>query len=108
MGGGQFRMTLQTQLVLRAMLERPTHEFYGLEICKASGLASGTIHPILSRLEQAGWLTSRWEDIDPHEEGRPRRRFYSLSPEGAERARDALARRTASAPHLRGLRPGAA
>lgn len=83
-------MTLQTQLVLRALLEDPTHERYGLELSTASGLPSGTIHPILARLEKLGWLESHWEDIDPVREGRPRRRYYRLSPDGAEYARTAL------------------
>jgi DNA-binding PadR family transcriptional regulator len=85
-------MTTPTQLVLRAMLEDPTREMYGLEICGAAGLASGTIHPILARLEQVGWLESYWEDADPHEEGRPRRRYYRFTRDGAELARHALAR----------------
>lgn len=97
------KMTLQTQLVLRALLEHPTRELYGLEICAAAGLASGTIHPILARLEGLGWLDSRWEDIDPATEGRPKRRYYRLSPDGAENARHALA--TARTP-LTGLLPG--
>jgi len=87
---GRPRMTLQTQLVLRALLEDPTHERYGLELCAASGLPSGTIHPILARLEKIGWLESHWEDIDPARAGRPRRRYYRLSPDGAEQARVAL------------------
>ena len=45
------RMTLPTQLVLRTMLAEPTREMYGLEICEAAGLPSGTIHPILGRFE---------------------------------------------------------
>ncbi|MFI6886776.1 PadR family transcriptional regulator [Streptosporangium canum] len=85
------RMTLPTQLVLRAILEDPTREMYGLEICQAAGLASGTIHPILARLEGIGWLESRWEESDPHEQGRPRRRYYRFTPDGAEHARCALA-----------------
>jgi PadR family transcriptional regulator, regulatory protein PadR len=85
------KMTLPTQLVLRALLENPAQARYGLEICQAAGLASGTIHPILARLEAAGWLTSTWEDIDPHAEGRPRRRYYQLSADGIEQARYALA-----------------
>ncbi|MCU7726254.1 PadR family transcriptional regulator [Actinoplanes sp. KI2] len=97
------RMTLQTQLVLRALLEEPTHERYGLQISQAAGLATGTIHPILARLEGLGWLESRWEEIDPVKEGRPRRRYYRLSPDGAEHARHALA--TARTP-LTGLLPG--
>jgi DNA-binding PadR family transcriptional regulator len=99
-------MTLQTQLVLRALLEHPTRELYGLEICAAAGLASGTIHPILARLEGLGWLDSRWEDIDPTTEGRPKRRYYRLSSDGAEHARQALATaRTPLAGLLPGLRP---
>jgi len=85
-------MTLPTQLVLRAMLAEPAQEMYGLQIGQAAELASGTIHPILARLEACGWLESRWEDIDPAKEGRPRRRYYRLSPDGAEHARTALAR----------------
>lgn len=85
-------MTLPTLLVLRAMLAEPTREMYGLEICKAADLPSGTIHPILARLERCGWLESHWEDIEPAEEGRPRRRYYRLSPEGADRARAILER----------------
>lgn len=84
-------MTLATKLVLRALLENPTKARYGNELCEAAELPSGTIHPILARFEGIGWLESYWEDIDPHEEGRPRRRYYQLSPDGAEHARLALA-----------------
>jgi PadR family transcriptional regulator, regulatory protein PadR len=86
------RMTLPTQLVLKAMLTEPTRDMYGLEICSLAGLASGTIHPILARLEQIGWLESSWEEVNPREEGRPRRRYYRFTREGAELARDGLAR----------------
>ena len=86
------RMTIPTQLVLRALLAEPTREMYGLQICAAAGMPSGTIHPILARLQGLGWLESRWEDAVPQEEGRPRRRYYRLTEDGAERARIALAR----------------
>jgi PadR family transcriptional regulator, regulatory protein PadR len=102
------RMTLTTQLVLRALLDHPADELYGLEICAKAGLPSGTIHPILARLEKIAWLESRWEEADPREQGRPRRRYYRLSPDGAERARVALARVTESTAALRRLRPGLA
>jgi PadR family transcriptional regulator len=99
------RMTIPTQLVLRALLAEPTQEMYGLQICQQAGLPSGTIHPILARLEnEHGWLTSRWEDIRPEDEGRPRRRYYRLSPGGAESARLALARATVPVGSLPGLR----
>jgi PadR family transcriptional regulator, regulatory protein PadR len=102
---GSPKMTLQTQLVLRALLEEPTRELYGLQISQAAGLATGTIHPILARLEGLGWLESYWEDIDPATAGRPKRRYYRLSLDGAEHARHALA--TARTPLTR-LLPGLA
>lgn len=101
-------MTLSTQLVLRAMLDAPVGELYGLEICEAAGLPSGTIHPILARLEGHGWLESRWEDIDPHAEARPRRRYYRLTPDGAERARAALAATSVALGRLTTYRVGRA
>jgi PadR family transcriptional regulator, regulatory protein PadR len=87
------RMTLQTQLVLRAMLAEPAAEHYGLQLCEETGLPSGTIYPIVARLEQLGWIVSSWEDPVQHiAEGRPRRRYYRFTDEGAAQAREALAR----------------
>ena len=75
------RMTIPTQLVLQAFLADPT-----------AGLPSGTVHPILARLEACGWLTSAWEDVDPRAEGRPARRYYLLTGLGSTSARHALTR----------------
>jgi DNA-binding PadR family transcriptional regulator len=85
-------MTIPTQLVLRELLRDPTHELYGVQIGDGAGLPSGTVHPILARLERIGWLASRWEDIDPAVAGRPARRYYRLTEHGAEAARQGLAR----------------
>lgn len=85
------RMTVTTQLVLGALLAEPGEEKYGLQIGAAVGLPSGTVHPILARFDDLGWLESRWENDDPHEHGRPRRRYYRLTAVGAEQARAALA-----------------
>lgn len=60
---------------------------YGLDIADRLSILSGTLYPLLGRLERKGWLTSKLEDVDPHEVGRPRRRFYELSGEGEEHAR---------------------
>jgi DNA-binding IclR family transcriptional regulator len=50
---------------------------YGLDIAKASGLFAGSFYPTLLRLEQAGWIESRWEDdAAPY----PRRRQYRVKP----------------------------
>jgi PadR family transcriptional regulator PadR len=79
-------------LVVRALLRDPTHELYGIEVGRYAGLPSGTVHPILARLEGFGWLESRWEDVDPRVVGRPARRYYRLTSDGVVQARDALAR----------------
>jgi PadR family transcriptional regulator PadR len=102
------RMTEPTQRVLRELLADPAAEMYGLEICKAVDLAPGSVHPILYRFQQIGWLESRFEAIDPSEEGRPRRRYYRLTPDGAELARDALARARKPQRQEGRLRPGLA
>jgi DNA-binding PadR family transcriptional regulator len=85
-------MTIPTQRVLRALLAELPQESYGAAIGDAAGLPSGTVHPILARLEGIGWLESRWEDVDPRAEGRPARRYYRLTTSGVEEARGALAR----------------
>ncbi|PRY63855.1 PadR family transcriptional regulator [Knoellia remsis] len=85
------RMTGPTRAVLDVLLAAPDADHYGLAIGAATRLPSGTIHPILARLESAGWLTSSWEDIDPSEAGRPRRRLYRLTHDGRAEARAALA-----------------
>ncbi|MFG3524902.1 PadR family transcriptional regulator [Nocardia nova] len=89
---GKVRMTLQTLQVLQALLERPTDEHYGLKISEYSGLPTGSIYPILTRLEIAGWVTSDWEEIDESAAGRRRRRYYRLTTNGAAAARDEIAK----------------
>jgi DNA-binding PadR family transcriptional regulator len=88
-----FRLTIATQRVLEVLLSEPASEVYGLVLGERAGLPSGTIHPILARLEAVGWVSSRWEDVDPARAGRPRRRYYRLTEQGAQQARQALARR---------------
>ncbi len=83
-------MTIPTQRVLEALLG--ADELYGVEVGASAQLPSGTVHPILARLEGLGWATSRWEEIDPSVEGRPPRRYYRLTVDGRDRARAALAR----------------
>ena len=90
------KMTAATDAVLRLMLLDPAREMYGLELVRAAGLPTGTIHPILARLEACGWLESRWEDLDPHEAGRPRRRYYRLNPDGVVGAARAVDRRASA------------
>lgn len=84
-------LSSQTQAVLAALLRDMTEPHYGLEIARAAGLASGTIYPILARLERQKWVESEWEQIDESAEGRRRRRYYRLTGEGARAAGQELA-----------------
>jgi PadR family transcriptional regulator PadR len=89
-------MTVPTARVLAALLADPEADRYGLDLMQATALASGTLYPILRRLVEAGWLTTRWEEVDPTAQGRPARRYYRLTPEGVAQARHALAEMRAS------------
>ena len=56
---------------------------YGLDIIQETGLPSGTVDPTLARMKRNGLVTAVWEDPEiGEEEGRPRRRYYTLTPEG--------------------------
>lgn len=85
------RLTVQVLLVLQALLREPGRELYGLELSEETGLLPGTAYPILLRLENQGWVTSRWEDVDPRAEKRPARRYYRLTANGAVQASTAVA-----------------
>lgn len=87
----EVRISLQTLHVLEAFLDNPSGELSGADVHKSSRLASGTLYPILLRLESAGWFTSRWETVEPSEVGRPRRRLYRLTPTGLRRASEIFA-----------------
>jgi len=84
-------MTTQTLAVLRQFLDQPSTRRYGLDLAKGAGLKSGTIYPILARLERDGLLTSAWERIDPSVEGRRPRRYYVLTGVGERVAREEIA-----------------
>ena len=73
------RSTHTTRVVLQALADGHT---YGRQIIEATGLYSGTVYPILNRLERIGWVVGEAEDIDPVAAGRPARRFYELTDEG--------------------------
>ncbi len=73
-------LSYNAALVLQAL----TQDFaYGFEIMRATRLPSGTVYPLLRRLEAAGHLASRWEEAEQaHQEGRPPRRYYEATAEG--------------------------
>jgi PadR family transcriptional regulator PadR len=87
----EIRLSGPTLKVLKLMLEKPREGRSGAEISRALGIGSGTLYPLLARLENADWVRSEWEQVDPSEVGRPRKRFYTLTGQGQTRARQTLA-----------------
>src|SRR5215467_7074148 len=85
------RMTTALLKVVSAFLAATETDRYGLDLMHDTGLASGTLYPMLVRLERAGWVRAEWERIDPVAEGRPARRYYRLTPEGVAAARHEIA-----------------
>jgi DNA-binding PadR family transcriptional regulator len=86
------RLTHTTALILQALSSGSRH---GFQIMDVTGLASGTVYPVLRRLEKEMAVESEWEDGEQaREAGRRRRRVYGLTPAGqllASRARQRLA-----------------
>jgi PadR family transcriptional regulator PadR len=74
--------SLTTIKVLNAMLQDPIGDHYGLALIDATGVKSGSLYPVLRRLEEQRWVVGEWEDIDEAAEGRRRRRYYKLTPDG--------------------------
>jgi PadR family transcriptional regulator PadR len=82
----------QTFIVLAELLSDPSVGRYGYELTKATGLSSGTLYPILMRLEERGLLEACWE----FSKRRPRH-VYRLTTDGLAAAR---ASRMAPAPRV--------
>jgi len=77
---------------------------HGYDLIAQSGLKSGTLYPLLMRLEAAGQLEARWEESPIA--GRPPRHVYRLTDAGmalVTSMADALAEARASLP---GATPG--
>lgn len=76
----------QTRAALAALLERPSDWHYGYDLMERTGIASGTLYPMLIRLCDQGALEARWVP-SPHE-GRPPRHAYRLTASGLTLARN--------------------
>src|SRR5690348_7686163 len=84
------RITRHVERILSVLLREPAESRYGLEIAKEGGLPLGSIYPILIRLEETGWVTSEWERMDDVVERRTPRRYYRLTAEGEQVAREVV------------------
>lgn len=68
-----------TRAVLAALVEAGPDWSHGYELCRLTGLKSGTLYPLLIRLERQGYLVAEWQAPEP---GRPPRHAYRLTAEG--------------------------
>jgi PadR family transcriptional regulator PadR len=87
------RMTAPLERVFRVFLDDPAALRYGYDLMKAAGLPSGTLYPLLARLQARGLVVSAWET--PQHDGERPRRYYHLTGEGIEVARLELAQLSA-------------
>lgn len=66
---------------------------YGFDIMDITGLPSGTVYPALRRLEQTGFIDSKWEKpAIAQREQRPPRKYYELMPDGEDALAEAVKR----------------
>ena len=78
--------TPQTRSLLAALASKPQSWRHGYELSKLTALKSGTLYPVLMRLEAQGMLASRWEKS--FRPGRPPRHLYRLTRTGLALARE--------------------
>lgn len=75
-------LTQAQEIILSALRER---ERYGLEILEAIEKGAGrkigvnTLYPTLKKLEERGFVTSRWGDESPEQLTGARRRYFRIS-----------------------------
>jgi DNA-binding PadR family transcriptional regulator len=91
-----------TRQIFQAFLDAPCDRTYGFELAEATGLPSGTVYPILRRLEEGGFIKSHWEEVETKRQRR-RRRYYELTGEGQRAAQTATVEQREA---LRLLSPG--
>ena len=120
------KVTPTLERVLRVLLEDPGQDRYGYDLMKAASLQSGTLYPMLARLEDEGMLVSAWEEhsLDGADAtrpgstaghgpssmagsglrglagGRPPRKYYRLTGNGVMSARQMLAESSLAASRL--------
>jgi len=75
-----------TAVLLAELAQTPREWRHGYDLAEATRMFSGTLYPLLMRLEKGGLLESRWE-ASP-QPNRPRRHLYRITGEGIALAGD--------------------
>jgi PadR family transcriptional regulator, regulatory protein PadR len=87
---GKGFLTYATAVILQAVANGYR---YGFDIIDITGVPGGTVYPALRRLEEAGHLTSKWEEPRiAQSEPRPARRYYELTRAGRAALAEAVKR----------------
>src|SRR4051812_8925743 len=73
------RRTRALAQVAAAIMATPDDRFWGYGLVKRSGVRSGVLYPMLTRMLDEGWLTDGWEDPNTISNKRPPRRYYELT-----------------------------
>jgi PadR family transcriptional regulator, regulatory protein PadR len=95
------KLTGPLERVLRVLLADPSARRYGYDLMKAAKLPSGTLYPMLARLQQDGLVDCEWEAQREDAGGRPPRKYYRLTADGLRAARLELAQAASAAPARR-------
>jgi DNA-binding PadR family transcriptional regulator len=98
-------LTYPTAVIMQAIANG---YLYGFDIIDITGVPGGTVYPALRRLEDAGYLVSKWEKPSISQaEPRPQRRYYELTRTGREALAEAVKRyRFLEQPQLNKIREG--
>lgn len=100
---GKGFLTYSSAIILQAV---GNGYLYGFDIIDITGVPGGTVYPALRRLEEAGYLASKWEKQSISQaEPRPQRRYYELTRAGRDALSEAVKRyRLLEQPQLNNMR----
>ena len=73
------------RVLLAMLLDAQGRWKHGYDLANSTGLKSGTLYPLLIRLEAQGYLEAEWQP--PAAAGRPPRHAYRLTSAGERLAR---------------------
>ncbi|WP_315763266.1 PadR family transcriptional regulator [Sphingomonas sp. Y38-1Y] len=71
--------------LVAALAAAAPQRLHGYDLMKATGLASGTLYPLMMRMTEQGLVEAEWQA--PAQPGRPPRHAYRLTATGLELAR---------------------
>ena len=75
----------QARTILAILADSGSRGLHGYDLCRRGAVKSGTLYPLLIRLEEQGYLEAQWQA--PAQAGRPPRHAYRLTATGRALAR---------------------